>query len=256
LDFVNETEKSRQIINQYIEEETNKKIKNLIPKGSISPMTRAVLTNAIYFKGVWLWQFDEKNTTKQNFFIRLNLSVEVPMMNMNPEKAEFNYFEDEKIQVLELPYKGEKVSMVVLLPKEDFSSFDSSLTLDNLKEYQAKMKKTKLDSIALPKFKLETKYFLRDNLSALGMPTAFSDRADFSKMTGRRDLFINFVIHQAFVEVDEKGTEAAAATAVGMKLTGIRQPKIFRADHPFLFFIMEKQTSTILFFGRVVDPRG
>jgi serpin B len=219
-------------------------------------MTMAVLTNAIYFKGVWLWQFNEENTTKQNFFIRPDFSVDVPMMNMSPGKAEFNYFEDEEVQILELPYKGEKVSMVVLLPKKDFSSFDSSLTLDNLKEYQAKMEKTKLDSIALPKFKLETKYFLNDSLSALGMPTAFSDKADFSKMTGRRDLFINFVIHQAFVEVDEKGTEATAATAVMIWETAVRQLKIFRADHPFLFYILDKETGTILFFGRLVDPRG
>ena len=262
LDFVNETEKSRQMINQYIEEETNKKIKDLIPKGSISPMTRLVLTNAIYFKGVWFWQFDEKMTNNQKFFIRPDFSVEIPMMNMRPEKAEFNYYEDETVQVLEMPYKGEKIVMIVILPRQmlsgrDLLSFESSLTEEKLKTYQTKMEKTKLDAIALPKFKLETKYFLNENLIDLGMPTAFSGRADFSKITGKRDFSISTVIHQAFVEVDEKGTEAAAATAVIMVKSAMgKPPKIFRADHPFLFYILDKETGTILFFGRMVDPRG
>jgi len=262
LDFVNETEKSRQIINQYIEEETNKKIKDLIPKGSISPMTRLVLTNAIYFKGVWLWQFDEKMTNNQKFFIRPDFSVEIPIMNMRPEKAEFNYYEDETVQVLEMPYKGEKIVMIVVLPRQilsgrDLLSFESSLTEEKLKTYQTKMEKTKLDAIALPKFKLETKYFLNENLIDLGMLTAFSGRADFSKITGKKDFSISTVIHQAFVEVDEKGTEAAAATAVIMVKSAMgKPPKIFRADHPFLFYILDKETGTILFFGRVVDPRG
>ena len=258
LDFVNETEKSRQIINQYIEEETNKKIKNLIPEDSISPMTRLVLTNAIYFKGVWLWNFDEKMTNNEKFFIRPDFSVEVPVMNMRPEEAEFNYYEDETVQVLELPYKGGKMIMIVVLPRQIISdrnllSFESSLTEEKLKAYQTKMEKTKLDAIALPKFKLRTNYFLNENLIDLGMPTAFSERADFSKITGKKDFSISTVIHQAFVEVDEKGTEAAATTAAFIFES---MGKIFRADHPFLFYILDKETGTILFFGRVVDPRG
>jgi len=258
LDFVNETEKSRQIINQYIEEETNKKIKNLIPEDSISPMTRLVLTNAIYFKGVWLWNFDEKMTNNEKFFIRPDFLVEVPVMNMRLEEAEFNYYEDETVQVLELPYKGGKMIMIVVLPRQIISdrnllSFESSLTEEKLKAYQTKMEKTKLDAIALPKFKLRTNYFLNENLIDLGMPTAFSERADFSKITGKKDFSISTVIHQAFVEVDEKGTEAAATTAV---MIFDSMGKIFRADHPFLFYILDKETGTILFFGRVVDPRG
>ena len=258
LDFVNETEKSRQIINQYIEEETNKKIKNLIPEDSISPMTRLVLTNAIYFKGVWLWHFDEKMTNNEKFFIRPDFLVEVPVMNMRLEEAEFNYYEDETVQVLELPYKGGKMIMIVVLPRQIISdrnllSFESSLTEEKLKAYQTKMEKTKLDAIALPKFKLRTNYFLNENLIDLGMPTAFSERADFSKITGKKDFSISTVIHQAFVEVDEKGTEAAATTAAFIFES---MGKIFRADHPFLFYILDKETGTILFFGRVVDPRG
>ena len=258
LDFVNETEKSRQIINQYIEEETNKKIKNLIPEDSISPMTRLVLTNAIYFKGVWLWNFDEKMTNNEKFFIRPDFLVEVPVMNMRLEEAEFNYYEDETVQVLELPYKGGKMIMIVVLPRQIISdrnllSFESSLTEEKLKAYQTKMEKTKLDAIALPKFKIRTNYFLNENLIDLGMPTAFSERADFSKITGKKDFSISTVIHQAFVEVDEKGTEAAATTAAFIFES---MGKIFRADHPFLFYILDKETGTILFFGRVVDPRG
>jgi Serine protease inhibitor len=225
-------------------------------------MTRLVLTNAIYFKGVWLWQFDEKMTNNQKFFIRPDFSVEIPIMNMRPEKADFNYYEDETVQVLEMPYKGEKIVMIVVLPRQilsgrDLLSFESSLTEEKLKAYQTKMEKTKLDAIALPKFKLETKYFLNENLIDLGMSTAFSAKADFSKITGKKDLSISTVIHQAFVEVDEKGTEAAAATAVIMVKSAMgKPPKIFRADHPFLFYILDKETGTILFFGRVIDPRG
>jgi serpin B len=179
-------------------------------------------------------------------------------MNMRPEEAEFNYYEDETVQVLELPYKGGKIIMIVVLPRKilsdrDLLSFESSLTEEKLKAYQTKMEKTKLDAIALPKFKIRTNYFLNENLIDLGMPTAFSERADFSKITGKKDFSISTVIHQAFVEVDEKGTEAAATTAV---IIFDSMGKIFRADHPFLFYILDKETGTILFFGRVVDPRG
>jgi serine protease inhibitor len=165
-------------------------------------MTRLVLTNAIYFKGVWLWHFDEKMTNNQKFFIRPDFSVEVPVMNMRPEEAEFNYYEDETVQVLELPYKGEKIMMIVVLPRQilsdrDLLSFESSLTEEKLKAYQTKMEKTKLDAIALPKFKIRTNYFLNENLIDLGMPTAFSERADFSKITGKKD----FLFLQLFTKL-------------------------------------------------------
>ncbi len=254
LDFIKETERSRQTINSFIGEQTNNKIKDLIPAGFLNAMTRLVLTNAIYFKGVWEWEFDKSDTREEEFKITPTNIVKTPMMYMDPDKARFNYADTEDLQILELPYKGEKISMLVLLPTENLDSIESSLTAEKLNEYKFQMKETKLDSIALPKFELDTKYFMKDTLSALGMQTAFSGNADFSGMTGKKDLFIGFVIHQAYVKVDEEGTEAAAATAVGMKLTAVMPRNVFRADHPFIFIIQEKETGNILFLGRVVDP--
>lgn len=254
LDFVKESEKSRETINSFIAEQTNNKIKDLIPSGFLNEMIRLVLTNAIYFKGTWQWEFDTADTHDGDFKITPTNIVKTPMMNMFPEKTSFNYADTGDLQILELPYKGNKISMLVLLPSENLDAVESTLTAEKLKEYKSKMKETKLDSISLPKFEFDTKYFMKDTLSALGMPTAFSDNADFSGMNGRRDLFIDFVIHQAYVKVDEKGTEAAAATAVGEGITSVQPRNDFRADHPFIFLIQDKETGNILFFGRVVDP--
>lgn len=145
--------------------------------------------------------------------------------------------------------------MLIILP-ENIETTESSLTAEKLEEYRAQMKEEKLDEICLPKFEIETKYFMRETLSNLGMSAAFTGEADFSGMTGGRDLFISQVIHQAYVKVDEKGTEAAAATAVVMKLTAIPETKVFKADHPFIFIIMEKETGAILFIGRISNPTG
>jgi serpin B len=251
LDFVREKEKSRQIINSFIEEQTNNKIKDLIPKEFLNPFTRLVLTNAIYFKGTWQWEFDESDTRESDFKISLGNTVKVPMMYMKNDKAEFNYADLGELQILELPYKGDDISMLIILPNETLK--DVELSSDKLNEYKSQMQETKLDGIYLPKFEFDTKYFLEDTLKAMGMPIAFSPAADFSGMTGRKDLYIAYVIHQAYVKVDEKGTEAAAATAVIMK-TFVGPRKIFEADHPFIFIIQEKETGNILFMGKVVNP--
>jgi len=254
VDFVKETEKSRETINSFIAEQTNNKIKDLIPAGFLDSITILVLTNAIYFKGIWEWQFDESDTREGDFKIAPDNIVKTQMMNMRPDKAMFNYADTGDLRILELPYKGGKISMLILLPSENLDVIESTLTAEKLDEYKSQMKKTKMDLISIPKFEFDTKYFMKKTLSALGMPTAFSQNADFSGMTGERDLFIDFVIHQAYVKVDEEGTEAAAATAVGMKLTAIEPANVFRADHPFIFIIQEKETGNILFFGRLVDP--
>jgi len=191
-------------------------------------------------------------------------------MYMDPDKARFNYSETENMQILELPYKGKEISMLVLLPKQgeeydfetdkvitfNYSLEDIELSLEKLNEYKSQMQETKLDAIYLPKFEFDTKYNLNENLKALGMPTAFdAGNADFSGMNGNLDLFISQVIHQAYVKVDEKGTEAAAATAVVMTLTSSATPSnIFRADHPFIFIIQERETGNILFIGRMSNP--
>ena len=253
LDFVKETEKSRQTINSFIEEQTNNKIKDLIPKGVLDYLTRLVLTNAIYFKGTWQWEFNPKNTEEVDFKITPTDIVKVPMMYMKPEKAKFNYADLEDLQILELPYKGEKISMLILLPKDNLEDIQP-LTIEKLKEWKSQMKKETLDEIYLPKFEFDTKYFMKEILSDMGMPTAFEMDADFSGMDGTKSLYIKEVIHQAYVKVDEKGTEAAAATGVVMELTSIMPKNIFRADHPFIFIIQQNDTGNILFLGRVNDP--
>ncbi|MCD6367768.1 MAG: serpin family protein [Candidatus Aenigmarchaeota archaeon] len=253
LDFASEPEKSRQTINRFIEEQTNHKIKDLIPPGFIDPATRLILTNAIYFKGTWRFEFNPEDTRPQEFKISPTETVEVPMMYMKPDKAKFNYADLGNLQILELPYKGDKISMIIILPKGDLSSIEP-ITLDKIESWESQMEETKLDAIYLPKFEFDTKYFMRNTLKSMGMPTAFSSSADFSGITGTKDLYIDEVIHQAYVKVDEEGTEAAAATAVVMKLTAVMPRKVFRADHPFLFLIQDRENGNILFLGRVVDP--
>ena len=256
LDFVSKTEESRQTINNFIEEQTNNKIKDLIPEGVLGPDTKLVLTNAIYFKGDWVWQFDKSKTLEEDFKITPENKVTTKMMHMNSEKNDFNYTKNDNLQILELPYKGDEISMLILLPKENLKDLESELTLKNLKDWKSQMKETSLEYITMPKFEFDTKSFMKETLSDLGMSTAFSPSADFSGMDGARDLMIDEVIHQAYVKVDEEGTEAAAATAVVMSLSSIRidEPKYFNADHPFIFVIQERKTGNILFMGRIVDP--
>ncbi len=257
LDFMKKAEESRIVINDWVEDKTNDKIKDLIPKGAIDPMTRLVLTNAIYFKGEWARQFNEDHTRDQDFKVALDNVIKVPMMQSTDDEAEFNYAESNDLQILELPYSGEDLSMLIFLPKDDdIKTFEDSITVEQLTKWKNDLREQRVD-VFIPRFKFETKYFMADTLKEMGMPTAFSGAADFSGMTGKRDLFISAVIHQAFVEVNEEGTEAAAATAVIMKELAIAEPEpipTFRADHPFVFMIQEKETGSILFMGRVSDP--
>jgi serpin B len=258
LDFINDTEKSRVKINTWVEEQTNNKIKDLIPQGAVGRDTRLVLTNAIYFKGLWLEQFKKNNTQEKDFKVDQNSAVKVPMMSSTGEKAKFNYSETEKLQVLELPYEGNELSMLILLPKNnDLQAAEESLAPEKLNALKRGIRNQRVD-IFIPKFKFETKYFMAGDLKTMGMPTAFTGgAADFSGMTGAKDLYIAEVIHQAFVEANEEGTEAAAATGVIMNATSImlpEKPKVFNADHPFIFFIQERATGNILFIGRVKNP--
>jgi len=254
LYFVRETEESRKTINGFIEQQTDGRIRDLIPAGILDPLTRLVLTNAIYFRGTWTWQFDKAATRNEDFFITRERTVSVPMMFMDNDKAKFSYADLGDLQILELPYKGDRMSMLIILPNGSIESIRPSLTADKLKEWKATMRASSLDAIYLPRFGFDTKYFLKDALVAMGMPTAFSDDADFSGMDGTRNLSIGSVIHQAFVKVDEEGTEAAAATAVIMQLSSALPRKVFRADRPFIFIIQEKATGAILFMGKVIDP--
>ena len=255
VDFVTQAEKVRLIINAWVEEKTQEKIKDLIKRGVLDRLTRLVLTNAIYFKGDWLNQFDKKRTRDEPFKLKRREQVKVPMMHI---KERFKYWADDKLQVLQLPYKGEELSMVILLPvKEDgLSDMEKSLTSESLEKWLKGLRKQEI-MVALPKFKMTTDFELAEYLKKMGMPDAFGGNADFSGMTGDKSLFISAVIHKAFVAVDEEGTEAAAATAVIMGRTSVSAPpKVFRADHPFLFIIKDKRSQSILFMGRVMNPQN
>ncbi|MEA3452897.1 MAG: serpin family protein [Patescibacteria group bacterium] len=259
VDFQRNAEKARIIINNWVEEKTNNKIKDLIPKNVLNPATRLVLTNAIYFKGSWVQQFDEDNTRDQDFKIDKNNIVRVSMMERTDKEARFNYAENEDLQILEMPYSGEELSMLIFLPKEDnLDKLENLFNSQNLLKWKEELKEERV-KIFIPKFKFETKYLMAEDLREMGMPIALSASADFSGMTGDKDLFISEVIHQAFVEVNEEGTEAAAATAVIMEELSAgpnNEPKIltFRADHPFMFLIEHNLTGNILFMGRVTNP--
>jgi serpin B len=253
VDFVTQAEKVRLIINAWVEEKTQEKIKDLIKPGVLDRLTRLVLTNAIYFKGDWANQFDKKQTRDEPFNLNRHKQVKVPMMHI---KDKFKYWADDRLQVLQLPYEGEELSMVILLPvkADGLAEMEKTLTSENLEKWLKGLRKQEV-MVSLPKFKMTTDFELSEYLKKMGMPDAFSGDADFSGMTGDRSLFISNVIHKAFVTVDEEGTEAAAATAVTMRTTSVpAPPKLFRADHPFIFIIKDNRSESILFLGRVMNP--
>jgi serpin B len=263
LDFIGHPDESRITINTWVEDKTEDKIKDLIPAGVIDPLTRLIITNAIYFKGDWVRQFDKNLTTDADFRTESGTSVRVPMMQRTDEAAEYLYAENGDLQMLSMPYahkNSKELSMIVLLPKGDnLTIAETTLNPDTLSALQQSATSRRV-MVYFPKFTLETKYFLPETLGSMGMPTAFTDTADFSGMDGTKNLFISDVIHQAFVDVTEEGTEAAAATAVVIKLAAApANPEpvpVFRADHPFIFFIQDDETGSILFMGRVVNPAG
>ena len=255
VDFVRATETARKTINAWVEKKTNDKIKNLISEGVLDSMTRLVLTNAIYFKGNWARQFEENRTKDSPFTLADSQKIDVATMN---QKAEFGYMETDTFQALDLPYVDEELSMVILLPNkfDALDEFEKTLTPDNLSLWLAKIHKREV-VVFVPKFKMTSQFSLASVLKSMGMQDAFSSGADFSGINGKRDLFISAVIHKAYVEVNEEGTEAAAATGVVMRLTSVGPAPIpvFRADHPFLFLIRDNHSGSILFIGRVENPK-
>lgn len=253
LDYVHALETARQTINTWVEEKTGKKIRNLIPAGILTPDTSLVLTNAIYFKGNWDSPFDTGLTKESEFFPTPRKSVRVPMMN---RKQMFGYGEFGPARILDLPYSENGMSMRVILPKEKggLAKLEKNLSLQWLDGLAAHMNLAEVD-VFFPKFGLASEFRLDTTLKRMGMKDAFGSNADFSGMNGRRGLCISAALHKAVVAVDEKGTEAAAASAVAMlKSPPPGVPCEFRADHPFLFLIRENRTGSVLFMGRVVDP--
>ncbi|MDB6108540.1 MAG: proteinase inhibitor serpin [Pedosphaera sp.] len=254
-DFKTKAEPVRREINGWVSKQTKGKIQEIIPAGSLDANTRLVLVNAIYFKGRWTTPFRTNSTAVSPFHVNGNTQVQAPLMNMT---AEFNYAEAEGLQVLELPYVGDELSMVVLLPRDPqgLKAVEGRVSPQKLEEWLTAARSQKV-KVFLPKFKLEAKFDLNDTLAAMGMRNPFSAQADFSGMDGQRDLYISAVVHKAFVEVNEEGTEAAAATGTTMALTSAMRPApipIFRADHPFIFLIREKASGSILFLGRLMNP--
>ncbi|MFP3896684.1 MAG: serpin family protein [Anaerolineales bacterium] len=251
LDFKTEPEESRTIINDWVAEETEERIEDLLPPGAIDPSTVLVLTNAIYFNAAWQHPFQEGATEDGTFYLPNGQEVTVPMMKQEKFLA---YGEGEDYQALELPYEGEELSMVILLPQEgDFEEFEGTLDARRIETIVQDMEFTNV-ALAMPKFSFEWDASLKDTLEAMGMPAAFDAGADFSGMTGSPDLFIDDVVHKAFVAVDEEGTEAAAATGVVMAESAPASPVEFTVDRPFIFLIRDRETGTILFIGRVMDP--
>lgn len=253
VDFKKALEVTREKINTWVEQKTNDKIKDLIKSGILDARTRLVLTNAIYFKGKWASQFKKSQTRQGPFRLAPGKSVDVSMMN---QKQKFRYMENDCLQILEMPYADNDLSIIVLLPKEvhGLVQLESALGIKNLNSWMGRLREVEI-FVTLPKFKVTSQFRLDKTLASMGMPDAFDRTADFSGMDGTKMLFISAVIHKAFVDVNEEGTEAAAATAVAIGLTSVSvSPPVFRADHPFLFLIRHNPSGSILFFGRVVDP--
>jgi serpin B len=261
VDFKGATEAARLTINQWIEQKTDNKIKDLLQPGVLNSLTKMVLTNAIYFKGDWRTPFTKTYTEVDDFHLSSAQNVKAPLMHLTDG---FDYFDGGTFQALAIPYESGELSMIVFLPKEisGLPALEESLTASSMKHWLDQLQPVPEVILTLPKFQMTRQFKLQDTLGVMGMPRAFDPgNADFSGMTGNRELFISAVIHKAFVDVNEKGTEAAAATAVVMQKAMAlppdpRQllPPVFRADHPFVFLIRDNRTGGILFMGRVTDP--
>lgn len=258
LDFVKSTANAEKKINQWVANKTNNRITDIIIPGTLPADTQVLLTNAIYFKGNWKNPFEARLTESQDFYLNTSLKTKAPLMHLQDH---FFYVETDNMQLLEIPYKDNKVSMWVILPKEltNMSAVEKSLSVEKLKEWRSKLEYREVNAF-IPKFKFRTNYStMEETLQQMGVHAAFSPEADFSGITpiSKRRLSIDKVVHQTFIEVNEKTTEAAAATAVIMSTKAAMVPNppiVFRADHPFIFLIQDTERGNILFFGKVNDP--
>ncbi len=254
VDFVYHTEEARSAINRWVDDKTEGKIVDLIAPGVLNSLTRLVLTNAMYFKGQWEKRFSPEQTEEAPFCLSAGKQVIVPFMR---QVATFKYAETGSAQVLELPYSGNELAMTVLLPKpgSSLAELEAVIRTDGIQAILETLFPTRVD-VSIPRFKFEAELSLSGYLKQLGMVDAFDDNiADFSGISDTF-LYITHVLHKAFIEVNEEGTEAAAATAVvmGTKSIQLDLPEIFVADRPFIFLIRDLRTGTILFMGRMADP--
>jgi serpin B len=256
LDFARDPEAARKVINAWVERQTQDKIQELLQKKMLTSNTRMVLTNAIYFKAPWAERFPDAATKKEDFHLSGGGKVKVAMMH---KFEDLPYFGEKDLQAVAIPYKWNALSMVVLMPRKasGLADLEKSVTAERLREWAGKMKGHQVN-LKLPKFKVTSEFSLADELQQLGMKLAFGDRADLSGMTSQAKLYIDKVIHKAYVDVNEKGTEAAAATAVIVAQPSAPPPQLppatMHVDRPFLFLIQENRTGSILFIGRVASP--
>jgi serpin B len=251
FDFAGNPEAARRRINEWVEGKTEGKIQDLFPSGTINPLTRLVLANAVYFKGNWHLQFDPDLTKTGVFHVGRDRDVQTPLMHRS---GSFPFAEADGVKILEMPYMGKDLSMIALLPedRDGLGRLEERLSLENIQGWMSLLSETTLE-VTFPKFRTTSSIALNRVLADMGMPSAFdADLADFSPMIGRRELFIHAVVHKAFIDVNEEGTEAAAATGVSVGPTSL--PPSFRADHPFIYLIWDNVTESILFMGRLVDP--
>lgn len=276
MDYRSNTEQARQEINRWVEDKTHEKIKDLLHQGDVDGMTRLALVNAIYFKAPWFDPFSEGATADEQFHLGSGATKPVRLMRTTrSERYVEEAIDGSSVQILALPYCDANLrggvsglSFVAILPKEPtgLAAVEKGLTAEKLSDWLGEMKSTRVQ-LLLPKFKLEARYSLGESLQEMGIKNAFIDpvshpqdpnRADFSGMNGVRTLYISKAIHQTFLDVDEKGTEAAAATGITMRVGAApgrpSEPVVFRADHPFLFLIRDDATGSILFLGRLSDP--
>jgi serpin B len=250
VDFKSDPEVARQMINDWVAQQTAQKITDLIPSGSIDPLTRLVLTNAIYFKAGWMTTFEAQQTAPGSFNNLDGKQASIPMMH---QQSSFKYFDGNTYQAIELPYSGDKLSMLVMMPGAgQFASFEKALNLAQLEAIRKNLSEATV-SLTFPKFKVESSVSLSDILAKMGMPNAFDpNKADFSGMDGTKDLSITGILHKAYIAVDENGTEAAAATAVVVGLMSLPSNVVdLKIDHPFIYLIQDNETGAILFMGRV-----
>ncbi|XP_067108385.1 leukocyte elastase inhibitor-like isoform X2 [Osmerus mordax] len=257
VDFQKNYEGARLNINGWVAKQTQDKIQNLLQEGIVDEMTKLVLVNAIYFKGSWEKKFKDTNTRDTQFKLNQNESKPVKMMYQKT-KFPLTFIPEANCQILELPYVGKDLSMLIMLPNEitGLTKLEKNLSYENFLEWtRPDMMDMQEVQVGLPRFKLEQTLDLKAKLTSMGMTDAFDHAlADFSGMSPSNNLVLSKVIHKAFVEVNEEGTEAAAATAAVMMLRCAMMPASFIADHPFLFFIRHNPTNSVLFYGRYCSP--
>lgn len=251
-DFLTAAPAACQEINQWVAQKTQNKITDLVSPDAIGRDTRLILVNAIYFKGDWEVQFKKDRTEDQPFHLDAQHDTTAPLMYRD---GHVMVMENDDLQAIEMPYVGEGLSMVVLLPRtvDGLDAMEEKLNATNLNSWLGQLSDDEVD-IYLPKFQMTSKFDLVRVLGSMGMPIAFSRQADFSGIATQERLYISKVVHKAFVDVNEEGTEAAAATEVWLHPCCVIAPRTFRADHPFVFLIREKSTGAILFMGRVTNP--